>query len=75
MTRDEQRHFVHELSATIAEEIVKQIDDGKVPSEWNGIELRWLLSERHKQSAAMCSGYDESKRKRKFSNTVLVNNL
>ena len=71
MTKQEQIAFVLELSRSIAELIVEKIEEGKVPDNWDGVEFRWLLSLYHKTESWMGS----RGRKRKFNNTVIVNNL
>lgn len=73
MNQREQSEFIEQLSSNIAREIVGLIQSGRIPENWDGIELRWLLAERHKLSASM--GNDNKRRKRNFNNTVLVSNL
>lgn len=73
MNTEEQKTFVRELSETIAADICEQIDAGKIPENWDGIELRNLLKYRHSSSARMYSG--TSKRIRNANNTILINNL
>ena len=70
MTRQEQIDFVRELSKNVAEDIVDSIERGRIPSEWDGRELRLLLADKH-------SEWDMATRadKRRYRNTVLVNNL
>lgn len=75
MTKTEQKAFVRGLSKTIADEIIKQISEGRIPEEWDGHELRALLAYRHEQSAAMSLVRRDRRRKRDFDNTLLVNNL
>lgn len=77
MTKKGQKKFVRELSKNIADSIVKQINDGKIPDRWDGHELRILLANRHQASASMSkhSQNPRSKAAREFKNTVLVNNL
>lgn len=53
MIKAEQICFVKELSETIAAQIAHLIRQGAVPENWDGHELRVLLSDKHKASAAM----------------------
>lgn len=76
MTKAEQKTFVRDLSKSVAKSICQQIADGKVPSNWDGHELRALLAYRHGLSASTGQLADKkSKRYRDFKNTVLVSNL
>lgn len=77
MTHNDQIAFVREMSANIAEEIVRAILADKVPAEWDGHELRCLLATKHHESAAMSLLVREPQRKRArdYRNAVLVNNL
>ena len=77
MTRAEQKNFVRGLSKSVAENIVSQICEGKIPEDWDGHELRCLLAYRHEQSAAMTVTAKNKRGKRweEFQNTITVNNL
>lgn len=70
-SKEEQIEFVNELCKEIAKGIVNQIENGKVPAEWDGIELRWLVQEH----ASTNWGNKDKKRKREYNNIVIVNNL
>ncbi len=74
MKATDQKKFVRELSGRVAKDICQQIADGKIPDNWDGHELRRLLADRHKASAAISSCMNGS-RLREYNNTVLVNNL
>ena len=73
MTRDEQAAFVRELSINITAKILSDIEDGKVPEDWDGHELRQLLAERfdNKHFWLMMS----LRRRREYENIVSANNL
>lgn len=71
MNQQEQMNFVTELAESVAESIVRDIGKGKVPTEWDGVELRQLLADRFKDNTFKMTG----KRKAEYNNTVLVNNL
>lgn len=72
MTKEEQIQFVRRFLGGIADAIITDIELGKVPEEWNGVELKWLADYWVSHSAAM---YKDKARKAKFNNTVLVNDL
>ena len=46
MTKEDQKGLIEDLSKNIANDIVRLIDAGKIPEEWNGIELRELIFDR-----------------------------
>jgi hypothetical protein len=43
MTKEDQRIFIRLHTEYIRRRLQEQIDDGKVPADWNGLELRWLI--------------------------------
>ena len=45
MTRDNQKQIVEDMTGEIAGDIMMAIDEGKVPEEWGGVELRWLVKD------------------------------
>ena len=69
-----QIEFVKGLAGNVVNEIVQKIADGKIPAEWDGIELRWYLADRF-ADAVMGSDKKGGKRHRSYRNTVNVNNL
>lgn len=74
MTKNEKKRFVKDLSATIAKDICEQIKSGKIPDNWDGHELRFLLAYRYEESAKM-SRLMTGRRLKEFKNTCLVNGL
>ncbi len=70
-SKQEQINFVNSLCEAIRADIVKSIESGKIPENWDGIEFRWLVEERSKTNF----GNVTKKRKADFNNTVIVNNL
>jgi len=58
-------------------EICDKIDNGLIPENWDGHELRALLCMKHKESAEMSviNREHRSRRARSFRNEVLVSNL
>jgi hypothetical protein len=77
MSKFEQTKFVTDLSGVISRQIIQSINDGKIPEDWDGYELRCLLADKHEQSAKMTTvrRNPRSRAARDYKNTVLVNNL
>jgi hypothetical protein len=69
LTRQEQIELVRELTTSIADDVIGNINRGHVPEDWDGIELRQLLADKFRQSVCQMRG----SRKREYENTVLVN--
>jgi len=70
MNREEQKKFVVALCNLIAEGILVDIEVGNIPENWDGLELRQLISDHAIPRFSM-----DKKRLREYKNTVLVNNL
>jgi hypothetical protein len=74
MNSEEKIKFVEAITSNVTEEIINNIIIGKVPEDWEGIELRWYLADKFQDCV-----YDiykkPSKRKREYKNTILVENL
>lgn len=71
MLKSEKIQFVKTTSEYIVNRIIQDIESGKVPSNWEGLELRWLLENRFVSEY----GHYEKKRKKEYINDVLVNGL
>ncbi len=72
MTKQEKIHFVTDLTNSLQTRLVQNIKAGKIPEDWDGIELRELIAELvQRQRVANFKG----RRKRDYRNTMLVNNL
>ena len=71
MTDKEHRKFIKELIANVQAKILQR----RYPKEWDGIELRWLVSEHFQQ--VVFGGYKDKRQKRykDFENTCIVDNL
>lgn len=69
MSKEEQKKLTKEIAKSAAESIIRDIENGKIPEDWNGIELRELLSSRIKWHNM------DKRRARDYRNTVLVNGL
>lgn len=73
MDRNEQAKFINDLLEHIRLELMHNIDEGKLPDTWDGVELRWLIA--YRANRAVFKGAGNYNRKREFNNTVIVNNL
>lgn len=73
MTDLEKKEFVRNLTESICIKLLQEIDTMKIPENWDGVELRWLLEEEFKNEARY--GNRKSSRRRNFLNTVNINNL
>lgn len=71
MTRDEQWAFVLELTTAVQHDLQRLIDDGKLPADWNGIELRQLLADKFRESTYQMA----RARRRAYEQAVLEHNL
>jgi hypothetical protein len=73
MDKHEQVSFVRNLVDEIQEKLMIDIIAGRIPSDWDGIELRRLLASRFQGGANrfVLTG----KRLRKYNNDVIVNDL
>jgi hypothetical protein len=71
MNSTEQKQFVIELSNNITKKILENINTGKIPEDWDGTELRWLLADKFADAAT----YKNAGRKRKYNNTVINEDL
>lgn len=70
MKHEDQKKFVNDLISSIRDEIYAEIDTGKVPEAWDGIELRWLL--KNKFAAVVWKNIGSIRRKRDFNNHCLT---
>lgn len=71
MDAREKKEFIQDLLRSIEKSLLEDVADGKIPDEWDGIELRRLIADRADASARYLTG----RRLRDYRNTVLVNNL
>lgn len=71
MTQQEKESFIHELIAAMEKRMLKCVE--RMPEDWDGVELRQFIADtaRHNAMPHLLKG----KRKREYSNAVLVNNL
>ena len=77
MNADDQKQFVADLANSIVRDLRQKIDEGKVPDDWDGHELRVLLADAFENSASMSllRQYPRRKRKQEYRNVVLTENL
>lgn len=76
MSKDEKAQFVIYLMDDIKNKILQNIWNDKIPEEWSGIELRWLIAD--KMGNVVFGGFEKKnqrKRAKEFNNYVLINNL
>jgi len=71
MTKKEQKEFISDCCKRLKKSIMEDFKQNKIPSSWDGFELRLLFSGKASEFVYLVS----AKRKREFNNTVLVNNL
>jgi len=50
MTQQEKANFVGVLAEHVVNEVIDDIRSGKIPEEWDGIELRQLLADRFQRA-------------------------
>jgi len=73
MTKQEQINFIQELCNNGVASLVGLVEEGKIPENWDGIELRWLIAEKFSNCATKKN--NSNKRERDYNNVVIVNNL
>lgn len=73
--RNRQKRFVVELMAAIEKSIVDDINAGKVPEDWDGIELRGLIEDRATNAATFIHEKHNLKRFRAFKRELINRNL
>lgn len=74
MTKIEQKRFIKDLCGNIESDIRSKIAAGKIPTEWDGHELRQLVADKAKEAASRVM-VDNKRRRDEYENTVIVNNL
>ena len=75
MQRKEQREFIETLMDRMKENILHVVDEGKIPEEWDGKELRWLITDFVNDQAIINKPDKRSKDWREYNNYLLVNYL
>ena len=75
MTSKEQKAFTRELIGNVETEIMKLFKSKKIPADWEGIELRWLIADRYAAVVFGIIGKRTGKRYRSYFNETIINNL
>jgi len=70
MNAQQQKTLTEDITRRAAEFVTKQIESGKIPESWDGIELREYLADTIRWNSPM-----DKRRKREYNNTVMVNGL
>lgn len=74
MTRDDQKELLQDLAGSIVAEMCAKIDAGKVPEEWDGIELRQWFIDQARVGASDYLQRKENRRRAKEYRAVVYNN-
>jgi len=67
MNKQEKKKFIKEYCKALQSSILADVS--KMPDEWDGIELRWLIDMRTKSDTSL------TKRLANFNNDILIHNL
>lgn len=71
MKRKDQKRFVRELTKNIASEVIDSIRAGRIPENWDGIELREYLARRF-ADASVTWKEQSLQRRRVFNNHITI---
>jgi hypothetical protein len=78
MTQIEQKQIVIDLTSSIQDSMIKKINEGKVPENWDGFEIRhWLckIADFKNIWTDRIRNRPWRKRIKDCNNTLIVNNL
>ena len=75
LTREEQLQFMKNAMDTMMEDFEKNIKNGKIPEDWDGVELRWYIRDKASEFVWSDMRNKKSKRYKDYDNIILVNNL
>jgi len=73
MTEDEKITFIITYLNQTAENLCNKVD--KMPEEWNGVELRWLIAETFTSEVIPSYRDKRSSRYRSYENTCITKNI
>jgi hypothetical protein len=73
MNQHEKIIFINELFDKVKMDIINNID--KIPENWDGIELRWLIRDHMDMIVSNCNEDKRDRRYKNYHNKVIVNNL
>lgn len=71
MTFKERGQFIKELIENVQHDIFSKLED--MPDDWTGIELRQYIADKFQDS--VFKNTLDRKRKKKYKNDVIINNL
>lgn len=75
MNQEAKIAFIQNLTSSIAVELIKKVQDGRIPENWDGHELRELLAEKFAAEKGQVLVNKRSARYKAYRNAVLTNNL
>lgn len=75
MTREEQLRFMKNAMDTMMEDFENNLNKGKIPEDWDGVELRWYIRDKASEFVWFDMRGKKSKSYKDYENTMLVNNL
>lgn len=71
MTKEEQIRFITELTHSVRDELITEVEMDNVPDTWDGFELRQWLADKFKNSTRPMG----HQRRAEFNNYILIHNL
>ena len=71
MTKKEQRKIIKDLIKNCKDDLLKNVSN--IPCYWDGVELRWWISNKFQKQEAPQKNYP--KRLKEYKNLILVKNL
>lgn len=75
MNQEAKIAFIQNLTSSIAVELIKKVQDGRIPENWDGHELRELLADKFTAERSEPLSNKRSARYKAYRNAVLTNNL
>lgn len=66
MNSEEKQEFIKSLLHTMEADLLKMVP--RMPEEWDGVELRWLIAD----AAAYHAGFGNRERRAEYKNTIAV---
>lgn len=76
MTPDQKIQFITNLMDSVRDELCRKVNDGRIPAEWDGHELRELMAEKFAAEATCAEMKDRrSVRYKAYRNAVVTFNL
>lgn len=68
-----QTQFVETLIESVRREVTRNILQGRIPADWDGIELRKYIAD--KFNDCVCNDLIKGKRLREYRNIIAISNL